>query len=72
MSQEIKINYTDMKREFDYIYKLCPTKSHTPIIENNINTGCFNMMTDFDKKYGIGRYDELKRRVQWSKWLRLY
>lgn len=72
MSQEIKINYTNMKREFDYIHKLCPTKRHTLIIENNINISCFDMITDFDKKYGIGSYDELKRRVQWSKWLRLY
>ena len=64
-----KIDMDSMRREFKYIHDLCPMNGETRAGNYDQLKGCCNMMFNFDKKYGVGRYNELK---SWSGWISSY
>lgn len=69
MSDNKKIDMDSMRREFKYIHNICPMNGQTQAGNYDSLKGCCQMIHKFDKKYGIGRYDELK---SWSGWISSY
>jgi hypothetical protein len=49
----------DKRREYNYINKLCPMNGYTSPQNHDSLRACVNMIQQFDKKYGIGKYNEL-------------
>lgn len=60
-----------MRREFKHLYTLCPLNGYSSINIGSfyIQKDCYNRIKEFDQKYGIGRYDELK---SWTGWFSSY
>lgn len=69
MSDNKKINMDSMREEFRYIYYNCQMNGQTEAFNYDLLRGCGNMMHNFDKKYGMGRYYEL---ISWSGWISSY
>ena len=65
MSDNNKIDKSSVRREFKYLYEMCPINGSTRVGCQYIIKDCFKMINAFDNKYGKGRFNELKSMRGW-------